>query len=66
MRYWIVPCRESTFLIDAALKANQDKKDGSTFVDWRQSFSEFICTFAMSLMILLVLKRSIKEVNNLT
>lgn len=38
MRYWIVPCRESTFLIDAALKANQDKKDESTFVDWRQSY----------------------------
>ena len=65
MRYWIVPCRESTFLIDKALDENKEK-DGSTFVDWRQSFSEFICTFAMSLMILLVLKRSIKEVNNLT
>lgn len=36
MRYWIVPCRESTFLFENALKANQDK-DGNTFVDWRQS-----------------------------
>lgn len=36
MRYWIVPCRESTFLFENALKANQEKY-GSTFVDWRQS-----------------------------
>ena len=37
MAYWIVPCRQSTFLIDVALKANEDK-DGNTFVDWRQSY----------------------------
>ena len=36
MKYWFVPCRESTFLVDAALKANQNEK-GNTFVDWRQS-----------------------------
>lgn len=36
MKYWIVPCRESTFLFEYALKANQDK-EGNTFVDWRQS-----------------------------
>lgn len=36
MKYWIVPCKESIFLIDVALKANQDG-NGNTFVDWRQS-----------------------------
>jgi len=36
MKYWIVPCKESTFLIDVALKANQDR-NSNTFVDWRQS-----------------------------
>ena len=36
MKYWIVPCRESVFLIDVALKANQEN-NGNTFVDWRQS-----------------------------
>ena len=37
MRYWIVPCRGSVFLIDAALKANRDESHHTTFVDWRQS-----------------------------
>ena len=37
MKYWIVPCKKSTFLIDAALKANKDE-DKNTFVDWRQSY----------------------------
>ena len=37
MKYWIVPCRGSIFLIDAALEANQDEKVHTTFVDWRQS-----------------------------
>lgn len=37
MKYWIVPCKKSTFLIDAALKANVDE-DGNSFVDWRQSY----------------------------
>ena len=36
MKYWIVPCKESIFLIDVALEANQDRKN-NTFVDWRQS-----------------------------
>lgn len=36
MKYWIIPCKESIFLIDVALKANQDR-NGNTFVDWRQS-----------------------------
>lgn len=36
MKYWIVPCRESVFLIDVALEANK-KENGETFVDWRQS-----------------------------
>ena len=37
MKYWIVPCRESIFLIDVALKANKEENSNSTFVDWRQS-----------------------------
>ena len=37
MKYWIVPCRESIFLIDVALAANKDEHTGNTFVDWRQS-----------------------------
>lgn len=37
MKYWIVPCRESTFLIDVALKANKEEHSDRTFVDWRQS-----------------------------
>lgn len=36
MTYWIFPCRESVFLIDAALEANKEE-NGNTFVDWRQS-----------------------------
>lgn len=36
MKYWIVPCRESIFLIDVALEANKND-NGETFVDWRQS-----------------------------
>lgn len=36
MKYWIVPCRESIFLIDVALEANKNE-NGETFVDWRQS-----------------------------
>ena len=35
-KYWIVPCRESIFLVDAALDNNREQ-DGNTFVDWRQS-----------------------------
>jgi len=37
MKYWIVPCKSSVFLIDAALRANKEGKSGSTYVDWRQS-----------------------------
>ena len=37
MKSWIVPCRESIFLIDVALVANKDEHTGNTFVDWRQS-----------------------------
>lgn len=37
MKYWIVPCRPSTFLVETALKANEDE-GGNTFVDWRQSY----------------------------
>lgn len=37
MKTWIVPYKESTFLIEAALKANLNKEDNETFVDWRQS-----------------------------
>ena len=36
MKYWIVPCKESIFLIDLALETNRDK-NSNTFVDWRQS-----------------------------
>lgn len=37
MKYWIVPCKESIYLIDVSLKANRDNKTHDTFVDWRQS-----------------------------
>ena len=37
MKYWIVPCKRSVFLIDVALRANKEEHSGSTFVDWRQS-----------------------------
>lgn len=36
MEYWIVPCKESIFLVDVALSTNQDR-NGNAFVDWRQS-----------------------------
>ena len=37
MKTWIVPSKASTFLIEAALKANLNEETKETFVDWRQS-----------------------------
>lgn len=37
MKTWIVPCKVSTFLLEAALKANLNEENQETFVDWRQS-----------------------------
>lgn len=37
MKTWIVPCKNSSFLIEAALKANLNEETQETFVDWRKS-----------------------------